>query len=158
MAYLNKALLIGNVGKDPQISMTPSGKKRVSFSLATSKRYRDQNGEQKEQTEWHNVVGWGKTADIFEQLGVKKGTALYIEGELTNRSWTDQTTGQKRYSTEVNASSFQILTPRNGSESAQPQGQQDSVFGSKVAQDYQQNMNAPNEEFDDDLPFDGGRA
>lgn len=152
MAYLNKVMLIGNVGKDPQTAMTNTGKKCVRFSVATSKRYRDNNGEQKEQTEWHNVVLWGKSADIFEQLGVKKGTALYIEGELTNRSWTDNQ-GQKRSMTEVNASSFQILTPRNGSASAQPQGQQGSVFGSKVANDYQQNMNAPNEEFDDDLPF-----
>jgi single-strand DNA-binding protein len=129
--------------------MTPSGKKRVSFSLATSKRYRDQNGEQKEQTEWHNVVGWGKTAEIVEQLGICKGTSLYVEGELTNRSWTDNL-GQKRSITEVNISTFQLLTPRT---QGATQGQQGSVFGSKVANDYQQNMNAPNEEFDDALPF-----
>lgn len=152
MAYLNKCMLIGNIGKDPQTAMTNTGKKCVRFSVATSKRYRDANGEQKEQTEWHNIVLWGKSADIFEQLGVKKGTALYIEGELTNRSWTDNQ-GQKRSMTEVNASSFQILTPRNGSASAQPQGHQGSVFGSKVANDYQQNMNAPIEEFDEALPF-----
>lgn len=155
MAYLNKVMLIGNIGKDPTISATATGRKRVSFSLATSRRYRDNNGEQKEQTDWHNIVGWGKVADIFEQLGVQKGTALYIEGELTNRSWTDQTTGQKRYSTEVNASSFQILTPRNGSASAQPQGQQGSVFGQSVASDYQQNM-AQQQAYasdEDDLPF-----
>lgn len=153
MAYLNKVMLIGNVGKDPQISMTPSGKKRVSFSLATSKRYRDQNGEQKEQTEWHNVVGWGKTAEIVEQLGICKGTSLYVEGELTNRSWTDQTTGQKRYSTEVNLDTFQLLTPRT---QGATQGQQGSVFGQSVASDYQQNM-AQQQAYasgdDDDLPF-----
>lgn len=152
MAYLNKVMLIGNIGKDPQTAMTNTGKKCVRFSVATSKRYRDANGEQKEQTEWHNIVLWGKSADIFEQLGVKKGTALYIEGELTNRSWTDNQ-WQKRSMTEVNASSFQILTPRNGSASAQPQGHHGSVFGSKVANDYQQNINAPIEEFDEALPF-----
>ena len=152
MAYLNKAMLIGNVGKDPQISMTPSGKKRVSFSLATSKRYRDQNGEQKEQTEWHNVVGWGKTAEIVEQLGICKGTSLYVEGELTNRSWTDNQ-GQKRSMTEVNLSTFQLLTPRT---QGATQGQQGSVFGQSVASDYQQNM-AQQQAYasgdDDDLPF-----
>jgi single-strand DNA-binding protein len=152
MAYLNKVMLIGNVGKDPQISMTPSGKKRVSFSLATSKRYRDQNGEQKEQTEWHNVVGWGKTAEIVEQLGICKGTSLYVEGELTNRSWTDNQ-GQKRSMTEVNLSTFQLLTPRT---QGATQGQQGSVFGQSVASDYQQNM-AQQQAYasgdDDDLPF-----
>ena len=152
MAYLNKVMLIGNVGKDPQISMTPSGKKRVSFSLATSKRYRDQNGEQKEQTEWHNVVGWGKTAEIVEQLGICKGTSLYVEGERTNRSWTDNQ-GQKRSMTEVNLSTFQLLTPRT---QGAPQGQQGSVYGQQVANDYQQGM-AQQQAYasgdDDDLPF-----
>jgi single-strand DNA-binding protein len=148
-------MLIGNVGKDPQISMTPSGKKRVSFSLATSKRYRDQNGEQKEQTEWHNVVGWGKTAEIVEQLGICKGTSLYVEGELTNRSWTDNQ-GQKRSMTEVNLSTFQLLTPRTQGAT------QGSVFGQRVANDYQQNMAQQSQGYssgdEDDLPFDGGRA
>lgn len=153
MAFLNKVMLIGNIGKDPEIRMSPtSGKKCVRFSLATSKRYRDANGEQKEQTEWHNIVGWGKTADIFEQLGISKGTSLYVEGELTNRSWTDQTTQQKRSTTEVNLSTFQILTTRNGA----TQGQQGSVYGHKVAEDYQQGMAqqqgySPSD--DDDLLF-----
>lgn len=150
MAYLNKVMLIGNIGKNPETAMTNTGKKCVRFSVATSKRYRDANGEQKELTDWHNIVLWGKSADIFEQLSVKKGTAMYIEGELTNRSWTDNQ-GQKRSIAEVNASSFQILTPRNGSASAQPQ--QSSVFGSKVAEDYQQNMDAQTDAYADDLLF-----
>ena len=152
MAYLNKVMLIGNLGKDPQIAMTNTGKKCVRFSIATSKRYRDANGEQKEQTEWHNVVGWGKTSDIFEQLGICKGTSLYVEGELTNRSWTDNQ-GQKRSMTEVNLSTLQLLTPRT---QGATQGQQGSVFGQSVASDYQQNM-AQQQAYasgdDDDLPF-----
>lgn len=153
MAYLNKVMLIGNIGKDPEIRVSPTtGKKCVRFSLATSKRYRDQNGEQKEQTEWHNVVGWGKTAEIVEQLGICKGTSLYVEGELTNRSWTDNQ-GQKRSMTEVNISTFQLLTPRT---QGAPQGQQGSVYGQSVASDYQQNM-AQQQAYasgdDDDLPF-----
>lgn len=113
MAYLNKVLLIGNIGKDPEIRVNQiGGRKSVSFSLATSRRYRDAKGEQKEDTQWHNIVGWGKVAEVFEQLGVRKGTSLYVEGRLTNRSWTDQASGQKRYVTEVALDTFQLLTPR----------------------------------------------
>lgn len=116
MAYLNKVQLIGNLGKDPEIRVNQaSGKKVVSFSLATSRRYRDNNGEQKEDTQWHNIVGWGKVAEVFEQLGVHKGMSLYVEGRLTNRSWTDQNSGQKRYVTEVALDTFQILTQRGTS-------------------------------------------
>ena len=79
MAYLNKVMLIGNIGKDPEVRVNPNGgRKRVSFSLATSRRYRDNNGEQKEQTDWHNIIGWGKIADIVEQLGIRKGMSLYV--------------------------------------------------------------------------------
>ena len=124
MAYLNKVMLIGNIGKDPEVRVNPNGgRKRVSFSLATSRRYRDNNGEQKEQTDWHNIVGWGKVAEVFEQLGVRKGTSLYVEGRLTNRSWTDQASGQKRYVTEVALDTFQVLTPR-GTSNVNGYGQQ----------------------------------
>ena len=149
MAYLNRATLIGNIGKDPEIKTLQNGRKFVSFSLATSKRYRDNNGEQKEETQWHNIVIWGKTAETFENIGIVKGTQLYIEGEITNRSWTDQTTGQKRYTTEINVSTFQVLTPRN----TQPHGQHGSVFGQEVANDYQQGMDAQADAYADDLPF-----
>ena len=145
MAYLNKAQLIGNIGKDPEIRVNPtSGRKVVKFSLATSKRYRDANGEQKEQTEWHNVVGFGKLAEIVEQLGIRKGTSLYVEGELTTRSWTDQASGQKRYSTEINMSTFQLLTPRNNGTQYAQQG---------AAQGYQQEYAQQQAEDDVDLPF-----
>ena len=114
MAYLNKVMLIGNIGKDPEIRVNQTtGRKVVKFSLATSKRYHDNNGEQKEQTEWHTVVGFGKLAEIVEQLGIRKGMSLYVEGELATRSWVDNTTQQKRYATEINMSTFQILTPRD---------------------------------------------
>ena len=117
-------MLIGNLGKDPEIRVSPqTGKKAVSFSLATSRRYRDANGEQKEDTQWHNIVGWGKVAEVFEQLGIRKGTSLYVEGRLTNRSWTDQSSGQKRYVTEVALDTFQLLTPR-GTQNGGGYGQQ----------------------------------
>lgn len=169
MAYLNKVMLIGNIGRDPEIRMAgQTGKKVVRFSLATTRRYRDNNGEQKEQTEWHTVVGWGKIAEIFEQLGVSKGSSLYVEGELTNRSWTDQTTGQKRFSTEVNIANFQLLTPRSNSQGGNSYGNggttsyssQNNPY-SKSNQQQQQPTGFgamwPGDEADD-LPFDGGSA
>lgn len=147
MAYLNKVMIIGNIGKDPEIRLSQNtGRKCVSFSVATSKRYRDSNGEQKEQTEWHNVVGWGKIAEIVEQLGIRKGTSVYVEGSLTNRSWTDQN-GQKRYVTEVSMESFQILTPRG-----QQQGQHGNPYAPQN-QDGTQPGPAYGSGNDDDLPF-----
>lgn len=157
MAYLNKVMLIGNIGKDPEVRMSQTGgRKRVSFSLATSRRYRDNNGEQKEQTDWHNIIGWGKIADIIEQLGVRKGMSLYVEGSLTNRSWTDQA-GQKRYVTEVNMDTFQLLTPRGGQGGAPMGGfNQAGGFQSNSYSQPQGGMpsyDAPMPEGDDDLPF-----
>ena len=154
MAYLNKVMLIGNIGKDPEIRVNQaSGKKVVSFSLATSRRYRDANGEQKEDTQWHNIIGWGKIADIVELLGVRKGTSLYVEGRLTNRSWTDQASGQKQYTTEINMDSFQLLTPRQQQSNGNGYGQ---AFGQQH-QSYQQGaQSAPSALSDDeniDLPF-----
>lgn len=162
MAYLNKVMLIGNLGKDPEYRKSQvGGRSRVSFSLATSRRYRDNNGEQKEQTDWHNIVGWGKVADTMEQLGVHKGMTLYVEGTLTNRSWTDQTTGQKRYATEVSLDTFQLLTPRgqNGGNYQQGGFNQSSNYGQNNS--YNQNNNfqqggafdGTTQEVDEEMPF-----
>ena len=108
MAYLNKVMLIGNLGKDPEIRVTTSGKKKVSFSLATSRKYKGLDGSAHDQTDWHNVVGWGKTAELVKQFHITKGNTLYVEGAVTYRSWEDQD-GQKKFMTEINLSSFQIL-------------------------------------------------
>lgn len=150
MAYLNRATLIGNIGKDPEIKTLQNGRKFVSFSLATSKRYRDNNGEQKEETQWHNIVIWGKTAETFENIGIVKGTQLYIEGEITNRSWTDQTTGQKRNTTEINVSSFQILSSRNTQGTS---GNGASNGGAYGANQQTRPQPAYNSSDDFDLPF-----
>ena len=156
MAYLNKVMLIGNIGKDPEVRMSQTGgRKRVSFSLATSRRYRDNNGEQKEQTDWHNIVGWGKIADIVEQLGIRKGMSLYVEGTLTNRSWTDQN-GQKRYATEVNMDTFQLLGPRTpgaGAGQGSSYGQGASQGNSYSSQNSAPAFESAMPEGDDDLPF-----
>ena len=147
MPFLNKVMLIGNLGKDPEIRVNQaSGKKVVSFSLATSRRYRDANGEQKEDTQWHNIVGWGKVADVVEQLGIRKGTSLYVEGRLTNRSWTDQASGQKRYVTEVALDTFQLLTPRNN-------GTQGNGYGQQQRPAYQNEYEQQQDDDCAELPF-----
>ena len=154
MAYLNKVFLMGNLGKDPEIRTFQSGSKCATFSLATSKRYRDQNGEQKEQTQWHTVKVLGRSADTLQQLGVKKGTQMLVEGELTYSTWTDQTTGQKRYSTEVVAFSFQLIGPRQQQGQYVPQSAQyDYSQGASRQQEPASAMNWQPPDGDDDLPF-----
>lgn len=120
---LNKVMLIGNVGKDPEVrylDQTPqsggSNAKVATFPLATSDRYRDRSGEVHENTEWHNIVAWRGNADVIERF-VKKGTQLYIEGRLRTRSWTDPA-GAKRYTTEVIVENFQLLGRRDRAEDA----------------------------------------
>lgn len=117
---LNKVLLIGNVGKDPEVryldgnDQNGQGRKVATFTLATSERYKDRSGETRENTEWHNIVAWGQSADIVEKY-VKKGTQLFIEGRIRSRSWTDQS-GNKRYTTEINADNLQLLGRRDSSQ------------------------------------------
>ena len=114
---LNKVMLIGNVGNDPEIRyldsnpQSPQGNAKVaSFRLATTERYRDRNGETRENTEWHNIVAWRSNADLVEKF-VHKGSQIYIEGKLRTRQWTDQT-GNKRFTTEVQADNIQLLGKR----------------------------------------------
>lgn len=168
MAYLNKVLLIGNTGKDPEFTVTQTGRKRATLSLATTRRYRDANGEQKEQTDWHNLVAWGKTADVIESLGVHKGMPLFVEGSLSYRSWNDQN-GQKRYATDVVIETFQILAHRQLNTSNQPPVHpinQPSLLTDEQTPYYQppissmlqtqaqtQVQTPPQPEEDDDLPF-----
>ena len=120
-------MLIGNVGRDPEVRYLEgnNGAQVATFTLATTERYRDRNGETRENTEWHNIVAWRNTADVVERF-VKKGTQLYIEGRIRTRSWDDQT-GNKRYTTEIIADTLQLLGKKSdnpgGQSSYQPQGQ-----------------------------------
>lgn len=107
MAYLNSVNLIGAVGNDPEVRTLQGGAKVASFRLATTERYKDRDGNQKEQTEWHNITVWNGKADFVEKY-VKKGNNLFISGKLATRQWTDQS-GNKRYSTEVVADNIQML-------------------------------------------------
>ena len=105
MAYsLNKVQLIGNLGADPEVRFSQAGRAIANLRIATSESWRDQNGEPQERTEWHRVVVFGKPAEIAQQY-VRKGSKVYIEGQLQTREWQDQT-GQKRYTTEVIVSGF----------------------------------------------------
>ena len=114
MAYLNQVQLIGAVGNDPEIRYLDSNpqnpKKVASFRIATTERYKDRDGNQKEQTEWHNITVWNGKAEFVEKY-VKKGNNLFISGKLTTRQWTDQQ-GNKRYNTDVLADNIQMLDRR----------------------------------------------
>lgn len=107
MNSLNKVQLIGNVTATPEIKETPSGQKVASFSLATNRTYKDASGEKQDQAEYHNIVVWGKLADITEQY-VTKGKKLYIEGRIQTRSW--ETDSGKRYKTEIVGESLLMLS------------------------------------------------
>ena len=104
--YLNKVQLIGNLTRDPEIKALPSGVKVLSFTVATNRTWKDQAGQKKDATEFHNVVAFGKIAELIAQY-VKKGGSLYIEGRLQTRSW-DAADGQKRYRTEILVENFQF--------------------------------------------------
>jgi single-strand DNA-binding protein len=109
---VNKVILIGNLGKDPEVRRLENGAIVASFSLATSETYTDRTtGERKDNTDWHNIVVWRGLAEVVEKY-VRKGQKVYVEGKLKTRSWTDQA-GATRYTTEVVADELTILTPRN---------------------------------------------
>ena len=109
---INKVILVGNVGRDPELRYTASGTAVANFSLATSRRYKDRDGNQQEQTEWHRCVAWARTAEIVNQYA-NKGKQLYIEGRLQTRQWEDRD-GNTRYTTEVVADNIQLLGRAGG--------------------------------------------
>ena len=139
-------MLIGNVGKDPEIRHLESGTAVANITLATTERYKDRNGEMQEQTEWHNVVLWRGLADVTERF-VRKGSQIFIEGKIRTRGWEDQS-GQKRYTTEIVADNMQLLGRRSdnpANASARPARNDQSSLDNGAA-DF-----SPEEV--DDLPF-----
>jgi single-strand DNA-binding protein len=104
---VNKVILIGRLGKDPEVKYTQGGKAVARFSLATDEAWKDQSGERQQKTEWHNIVAWDKLADICGQY-LTKGKQVYIEGRLQTRSWEDKE-GNKRYTTEIRADNMVML-------------------------------------------------
>ena len=140
---LNKVQLIGLVGKDPEVREA-NGTKVASFTLATSERYKDRNGEYQTTTEWHNLVCW-RQADYVEKY-ITKGALIYVEGKLRTRSWDDQN-GNKRYVTEILVNELQSLERRKEQQSSQPETNQ-QAYGNRVA--------ATAMSVDDDLPEGDG--
>ena len=175
---INKVILIGNVGQDPEVRYTgdaSNGAKVATLRLATTERYKDRNGNLQEHTEWHSVVVWRNTADVVEKY-VRKGSQIYVEGRLRTRSWDDQN-GNKRYATEIVADTLQLLGRKpegqqggyQQSYNGQSQGYQ-QPYGAQPQQQYQQPYQQPSygqqqyvqpvqpaapqvSEPEDDLPF-----
>ncbi len=105
--YINKAILFGNLTRDPELRALPSGMNVCNFSIATNRVYRDRDGKKQEQTDFHNVVVFGRQADTVAQY-LKKGSSAYVEGRIQTRSWDDKSSGEKKYRTEVVADSVQF--------------------------------------------------
>ena len=114
---LNKVMLIGNLGKDPEVRYTSSGVAVATFSLATNESWKDQDGNLQERTEWHNIVAWKKLAEICGEW-LKKGKKVYIEGRIQTRSYDDKNTGAKKYITEIVADSMIMLDSKGQSEAS----------------------------------------
>ncbi|MFP6605780.1 MAG: single-stranded DNA-binding protein [Myxococcota bacterium] len=113
MAGVNKAILIGNLGRDPELKYTQSGQAVVNFSIATSENWTDKSGEKQERTEWHRIVAWGKTGELCAQY-LSKGRTVYVEGRIQTREWEDRE-GQKRTTTEINAQTVTFIGGRGDS-------------------------------------------
>jgi single-strand DNA-binding protein len=144
MASVNKVILIGNLGKDPEIRTTPQGTSLARFSVATTTNWKDSSGARQEKTEWHDVVAWEKLAQICGEY-LHKGKMVYVEGSLQTRSWEDQN-GQKRYKTEVKANNVVMLSPRDASRAP------GAAAGTGTApREVSEVAEAP--AYDDDVPF-----
>ena len=154
---VNKAVILGNVGNDPELRYMSNGKAVANFTVATSEQWKDQQGQKQERTEWHRMVAYDKLAEIIGQY-VKKGSKLYMEGKLQTREWTDQQ-GQKKYTTEIIVSEMQMLDGKPQQGSQQPQVQQQPQRQQAPQNNgYQQARNQPMQQqdapqFDDDLPW-----
>jgi single-strand DNA-binding protein len=159
MASVNKVILVGNLGKDPETRYMPNGDQVTNITVATSEQWKDKNsGEQKEATEWHRVVFFRRLAEIAGQY-LKKGSQVYIEGRLRTRKWQGQD-GQDRYTTEIHADEMKMLGKREG-QGAPSDGPRDNSGGSRGGQDRGQSKPASQpaagggnfNDFDDDIPF-----
>ena len=168
MSSLNKVLLIGNLGKDPEVRYTQSGQSVATFSLATKENWTDQTGNKQDRTEWHTIVAWGKLADLSQRF-LAKGRQVYIEGRIQSREWTDQS-GGKRRTTEIIASNIVFLgsrTAQGGSydgpppygTSAQPPAASSSSYGKPYEPEQPYSSGPADVEFgdagitDSDIPF-----
>jgi single-strand DNA-binding protein len=150
---VNKVILLGNVGKDPEIKSTPGGTMIANLTLATSDRFQDQQGNWQDRTEWHNLVAFKRTAEIIRDY-VKKGSKLYIEGKIQTRSWDDKETGAKRYKTEILVNDLSLLSGREegGSSSGGYSKSLNSSYDQRGPQPVD-DVSQSAEISDDDIPF-----
>jgi single-strand DNA-binding protein len=150
---VNKVILIGNLGKDPEVKYTPSGVPVAKFSLATNERYKDKAGEWQDRTEWHNIVAWQRLAEIVGEY-VKKGSKIYIEGRIQTSSWEDKQSGEKKYRTEIIAQDVVLLSGRGESD-----GEGRATRGASAASGFDQRPAQADEAghaaeiTDEDIPF-----
>jgi single-strand DNA-binding protein len=151
MASVNKVILIGNVGRDPEPRYMPSGDAMVNLSLATSEQWKDKNGERQEKTEWHRVVIFGKTAEIAAQY-LRKGSQVYIEGRLQTRKWTDKE-GQERYTTEIVADRMQLLGSRGSGADAPIDREAAGSAAPEPRPSAPRKSGTGFDDIDDDIPF-----
>jgi single-strand DNA-binding protein len=151
---VNKVILVGNLGKDPETRYMPNGKAVTNFTIATSESWKDkQTGEQREQTEWHNIVMYDRLAEIAAEY-LRKGSQVYVEGRLRTRKWQDKE-GRDRYTTEINANEMQMLGSRAGGAggSSEPRAERPAAAaagGGRAAPASSGDEGTP---FDDDIPF-----
>ncbi len=142
---VNKVMLVGNLGRDPEMRALPSGQQVANFSLATSRRYKDRDGNRKDETEWHNIVVFGKQAEIAGQY-LTKGKMVFVEGRIQTRSWDDKESGKKQYKTEIICENFQMLGSKGDGGGG---GSRDAGASAPAG-----GANDPGHEFpDDDIPF-----
>ena len=154
MASVNKVILIGNLGRDPETRYLPSGDAVTNISIATTEKWRDKGGEQQEHTEWHRVAFFGKTAEIAGEY-LKKGSPVYVEGRIRTRKWQDKESGQDRYSTEIVADRMQLLGGRGGGGAeAMPREPREPATASAGGGKAAPKKGGGNfEQMDDDIPF-----
>lgn len=145
MSSLNKAMIIGRLGSDPDVRYTQSNTAVATMSVATTERYKDRNGELQENTEWHRVVAWSRLAEICQQY-LKKGSLVYFEGPIQTREWEDKD-GQKRYTTEIKALSMQMLDSKGDSGGSSPKSNSNAAAPKAVE------IDESFDDMDDDLPF-----
>ncbi len=155
MRGINKVILVGIVGMDPEYRVMSNGKGVCNLSLATSERWRDANGETQEKTEWHKITCFERLADICSQY-VHKGSKVYIEGSLTTRKWQDKQTGADRYSTEIKAMSIQIISDKKDHGDDEPKASEPSSGKNSYAEATGGKAKKPDiyqQDDDDDIPF-----
>jgi single-strand DNA-binding protein len=155
MASVNKVILIGNLGRDPEVRYLPSGDAVANLNVATTEKWKDKNGEQQEQTEWHRVAFFGRQAEICGEY-LRKGSQVYIEGRLQTRKWTDKD-GNERYTTEIRGDRMQMLGGRAAGAGAEPPAParepEASTSASPPGKSTGSKKAANFDDLDDDIPF-----